>query len=809
MQHHEFKLKRLPVYISLILVSGAVSAQPTAIEEVLVTATKTGEASAQNLSSSIKAITQDTLERMGVQEFTDFSRSVPGLNVIDLGPGQKTYLMRGITGPGESTVGVYVDNIPMIGSGADALLAGGNQPDLGAFDMERVEVLRGPQGTLYGQNSMSGVVRSITNKPDAAEFDSRIQLDHAVVSHGSPNTSFRGMANIPLVDNKLALRLVGYQTKFGGFIDNVVLGKAASCYQPGLPNPGNLAVNIPEVSIRTGAGCLDGSVSSGQEDVNSFDMSGVRAQLGWDIDADSSLLLQYFYQDVDMEGRTASNPYDSTYITGPPSVVGSNRFFTPKAGELQTNVRSEEPHTDKTEIFAFEYERNFGDLDMVLAASWFEREIFDARDSSSPSRLHRRFKLTPLGPWAGATVSAQDRVSSMQDMGTEQFTAEGRLSGQLNDRTTFVAGAYYQTLENSLYSYVPQVSASTGLRLPSTELLLERTSEGEQTSKAVFGELYFDLTDSLELIGGLRWFDMERNQTGVLITPFVKSVPIGGVPGPQLSSPRSFDDVTVKLEGVWHYSDDGQIYYQFAEGFRPGGINAQITPIIPLFYEPDTTSSHEIGVKTAWFDNSLYANFSVYNIVWHDLQLGAPFTGQFNGMVNCTELDDPASSNGWEVEFTWQANENVTLGANYTGMLARWEVNPSSCLTAKLVATLSDPLGGFDGQKLAGVPDNSGSAFMNVDFNWNNIAAFVRADIVYQGEVDVNQMRVDRNIENPAYAMGNLRLGANMGKYDVALYVKNVTDEVAYLSFFNTFQQENRVTPSQPRSIGVTIDARF
>ena len=311
------------------------------------------------------------------------------------------------------------------------------------------------------------------------------------------------------------------------------------------------------------------------------------------------------------------------------------------------------------------------------------------------------------------------------------------------------------------------------------------------------------------MIGGLRWFEMDRDQVGVLNIPFVNSVPIGGAPGPQISAPRSFDDITMKLEGVWHFTDDAQVYYQYAEGFRPGGVNAQITPAIPLFYEPDTTESHEIGIKSAWLDNRLYANFSVYNIIWHDLQLGAPFTGQFNGMVNCTEQDEAAKSNGWEVEFTYQLTDQVTVGANYSGMLARWQVAPSSCLKPALVATLSDPLGGFDGQKLGGVADDSGSAYLNYDFNVNQFEGYFRADVVYQGVVEVNQMRVDRNIENPSYVMANLRLGATFGKYDVALYAKNVTNEVAYLSFFNTFQQENRVTPSQPRTFGVTFDLRF
>ena len=109
-----------------------------------------------------------------------------------------------------------------------------------------------------------------------------------------------------------------------------------------------------------------------------------------------------------------------------------------------------------------------------------------------------------------------------------------------------------------------------------------------------------------------------------------------------------------------------------------------------------------------------------------------------------------------------------------------------------------------------GLPHSSGSAYVDVGFDWNsNVAGYIRADLAYQGVVPVTQMRVDRNIANPSYWLGNLRLGAEFGKYDVALYVKNVTNKYANLSLFNTFQQENRVTPAQPRTIGLTLTASF
>ncbi len=257
---------------------------------MLVTATKRGAVAAQDTSASVQAFDELTLDRMGVTDFADFARSVPGLNAIDMGPGQKTYIMRGVSGPGESTVGVYLDNIPLVGSGSDALLAGSNQVDIGVFDVGSVEVLRGPQGTLYGANSIAGVIRYTTNKPDASRFEARTQFDGAYVTDGSPNYMAKGMVNLPLIPDVLAARAVGYYISSGGFVDNVVLGKDSSCYARQLPNPNQPLRDVPELGIRSAPGCLDGSVTGGFRDVNSYTQLGGRLQAKWDISDISRLL---------------------------------------------------------------------------------------------------------------------------------------------------------------------------------------------------------------------------------------------------------------------------------------------------------------------------------------------------------------------------------------------------------------------------------------------------------------------------------------------------------------------------------------
>lgn len=780
------------------------------LEEIIVTASKRGSVSVQDSSFSVQAFSEQTLEKMGIEEFTDFSRSVPGLDVVDLGPAQKTYVIRGVSGAGESTVGVYVDNIPMVGAGTDARRTGGNQPDLGAFDMSRIEVLRGPQGTLYGASSVSGVVRMVTNKPDVREFSGRLQVDGSTIAHGSSATSVKGMVNVPLAEDKLALRLVGYYRDFGGFVDNAVLGRDPSCYVRGTDNQGSPGTPLPEVSLDYSNPACTAGIAAGQEDINSYTNKGLRAQLGWEISDSSSLIAQYFKQEIDMDGRTASNPYDSLYVIGPPFVTGTPTFFTPAAGELVTNVRSQEPHLDDIDIFGLEYEKDFDKYSLTVALNRLERDIVDYRDSSSPARLANRFNSTPLGPWAGATISRSDRVTSFTEQDVEQTTLEARIASKFDGRFNFIAGVFSQELDTSLSSLVFETDPVTGLVFDDSLQLLNRTAGVDQSSSAFFGEAYFDVTDEIQLMGGLRYFDIDRDQRSFLVVPFVQSEAIGGAAGDQPSISKSFDDTTYKFQLTYRPTEDMQLYAQYAEGFRAGGVNAQVVPSIPPSFDPDTAKSTELGFKSSWLEDRLFANFSVYSIDWENTQIGASFTTQFAGLVNCTEQGNPVTSEGWEAELVYQLTDHIEVGANYSSLDAVWNVDPESCLTPELLATLSDPLGGGAGQKLIGVPDDSGSVYFDYSFNWKpEVPGYLRLDWVYQGEVDVNQAREERNIANPSYNMGNLKVGASFGSLDFAVYVKNLTDEVAYLSMFNDFQQENRVTPSQPRTLGLTVDYRF
>src|SRR5712671_760197 len=185
------------------------------LSEVVVTADKRGEESIQSIPTTIQAISGDTLVRRGAVDFADFSGQVAGLSYDDLGPGDKKYVIRGVTSTGPATVGVYYDEAVITGSNSND--GGGRQPDIRLFDLDRIEVLKGPQGTLYGASSMSGTIRYITRKPVLDKFEGYVQAEGSNTSQGGGNYNFNGALNLPIVAGALAARLVGWTVQNSGF----------------------------------------------------------------------------------------------------------------------------------------------------------------------------------------------------------------------------------------------------------------------------------------------------------------------------------------------------------------------------------------------------------------------------------------------------------------------------------------------------------------------------------------------------------------------------------------------------------------
>jgi iron complex outermembrane receptor protein len=267
-----------------------------------------------------------------------------------------------------------------------------------------------------------------------------------------------------------------------------------------------------------------------------------------------------------------------------------------------------------------------------------------------------------------------------------------------------------------------------------------------------------------------------------------------------------------KTQLTFRPTEEHQIYLQVAEGYRAGGVNATIVSSIPPSYDSDRTLNVELGAKTSWLDGRLFANLSIYQVDWDNVQFEASYTQQFNALVNCSEESDGVRADGFELEIQAQATDNLDLGINYTSIDASWQVDSADCLTAEGLAATFEPPGQLQGDSLIGVPDYSGSAYAQYELTSAPFGAdsgFVRFDVMYQSRVKVNDDNLDDNLPNPSYVLANLNAGLDFGNYAINVFVRNIADEAANLSLFQGLQQNNRVTPAQPRTIGASVTFDF
>jgi iron complex outermembrane recepter protein len=285
-----------------------------AVEEVVVTALRR-ESSLQDTPIAISALTSRNLERMGADDFLDFIGAVPGLNVRDNGPGQTRPIIRGIFSRGEPQVGVYFDEAIITGAPGTTNSAGRFSAELKPFDIERIEIIKGPQGTLYGGGSMGGTIRFITNKPDASEFEGKFSIEGSSVRYGATGYQLNGMANFPLIQDKLALRMVAYKRDDPGFVDNIALDN---------------------------------------EDINDINTEGGRVALSWIPTDKFTATGTVFYQN---------------------QKVGGGFHFNPTLGRVnpKTNVGSNEPFDDEYVLYNLALKYNFSSIEALYSYTYFDR----------------------------------------------------------------------------------------------------------------------------------------------------------------------------------------------------------------------------------------------------------------------------------------------------------------------------------------------------------------------------------------------------------------------------------------------------
>lgn len=567
----------------------AAAPQPAILEtpDIIVTALKRPQA-LQDVAASVTILSAELLRRLDAQDFSRVADSVPGVAFATTGVGNAQYIIRGVGGVGfvqSPTTGVYLDETPL----QTRALRGFSQPDPQLFDVARVEVLRGPQGVLFGSSTMGGLVRIVTNQPDATAIAAQGQAGVATVKDGGTSWDAKAMLNLPIVADALALRISGGFVRQGGWIDDL------------RPTTGNLTENAGTSAVR--------------KDVNWTRTGTVRAALRWDVTPSLTITPSLIWQDG---YGNADRPH---------SDVTFGKRARLKARYADTFAK------DRFGIGTLLVERRFdalGGFTLSSSSSWLDRRnrlSFDVTAFDSP------IVEDIVGPGPGGTLYPTPLV----DFGrTKQFTQEVRAVSDRAGPLQYVLGGFYRGLRQGSGRTITVadlfgVTAPLPLGASSPAVIQDATVRFREREIAVFGELTYAVVPRVKVAAGARLFAYRQREAS-------RRYGIGGVAGGDLA--YDYDErnrengVTPRVSLSYAPSREAMVYASYSQGFRTGGVNAPVTdaicspaerrvagiPDVPPPYDRDRTDNYEIGAKTSLWDGRLRINGAAYAIDWQAYQ---------------------------------------------------------------------------------------------------------------------------------------------------------------------------------------------
>jgi iron complex outermembrane receptor protein len=695
------------------------------LEEIIVTATRR-EANLQSVPLSVFVITAEAMARLGAASFVDYGRTVPGLTFTDFGVVREKQTIRGISTSTLSeinpTTAMYLDEVAMTtagGSGVDY------NPDPVLVDIARIEVLRGPQGTLFGAGAMGGAIRIISHQPNMSRTEAFVSTTVSSIKNGGPGYELNGMFNMPLNDGRAAIRAVGYHLDNDGFIDNL---------------------------------------TTGVRDVNDNEITGGRLSGTILLSDRVSLTGRIIYQDRKSDAISFEDPDDPN----------------------RTQNRIEEPNRDVWTNYNLVVNAEFDWGTLVSSTSYTDRTIAADIDV-------RAFLTTFFGVDNSLISSNRDKV--------QEFVQEARILSKGDGQFNWLAGIFYQDQDERFNQNFPSpgFDALTGglasMFGPPDNLFVSRpVSTLEQI--ALYGEVSYQVTDHLNIVAGMRWFDIERDFEGNSVGLFVGGSLVE-------SGMASETDVTPKFSLSYAASDDLTLYGVAGKGFRSGGVNPTDLSVLvdcqmdladlglstfPTEYDSDSLWSYEFGVKSRWHDGQLQLNSAIYHINWSDIQTSKLLSCG----VSFVENAGKAISDGIELEVISRPTDNidVSVGASYN------------------VAELEDDapnLGGIAGDPIPGVSRFAANLGVSYYFSaFGEREAFVHADYQHVGSSFSEFDRAIR-VKLPGYDMVNLRVGLNTEHWSTALFVNNVFDVRGIITDINDpILGGHFVTATPPRTVGIS-----
>jgi outer membrane receptor protein involved in Fe transport len=814
-----------------IIVASVSNLANAQIEEVIVTATKQS-ASTQDIPIAVTALGQESLEQMGVSNFDDYVIQLPGVTAGGSGPGQNTIYIRGVasTTPNLTTAGVaglapnvalYLDEQPLAQPGRNL--------DVYAADLSRIEVLAGPQGTLYGASSQAGTVRLITNKPDSSGFSGKIKLGVATTKGGETSNNVEGVVNVPLTDN-FTVRAVAYVDNQGGYIDNVAGTVDASSSARFRPQGTVRANGLPVSAGRTGFQSTDdlsgvnflqaNNSAHVEDDFNDAKYTGYRLSALWDINEDWSLLVGAAEQTLDVDGVF---------------------FVDPDLSDLEVQRFEEDTTEDSFDNYNWTLEGRLGALDVLYTGAYTERDTDQVVDYTDYLFVGQYipyyicdYSVSYPGAGGPAGTCQAPNLFVSSETETKIQTHEIRFATDQSASLRATFGAYYSDLElrevNS-FTYpgsqfaiaADGVTAGFGPNFSAQGASVKDTGQwptgvifrndvlrtDEQT--AVFGELSYDINEEFAATVGARWYDVEVDLKGSAAGSFGNfGATTDNNAGNNLDTLFSGANDTASDDGIigkvslsWTPDDDSLYYVTWSEGFRPGilnrpggSTNPAGTFTVPFTVDTDNVTNIELGWKTDLLDGSLRFNGSIFRIEITDMQTGILDPSIANLFFSANAAD--AEVIGMEGDFIWQppSVEGLSISGGF------------SILDTEVTKVLIPTDDVIKGDSLAFAPELQTN--LQARYEWqldSGITAHVMPHMSYSDEVYTDIITINR-IKLDSWVMFGLTAGLATDDWSAELYVDNITDERAEVSGNFNFDVQ-QITISRPLTTGVRFAYNF
>jgi outer membrane receptor protein involved in Fe transport len=757
-------------WANLAPVETAAGAAPDeALNEIVVTAEKR-ESTVQRTPISITAISGAELQAQGISDMLSVAQQVPGISFKTSGPGQTEFEMRGLTSTGgeSPTVGFYLDDAVL--TPAAMAQNGKTVIDPTLFDLNRVEILRGPQGTLYGAGSMGGTVKLVTNQPDPHAFAGNVELIGSGTGRGGGfNHTENVMVNVPLVQNVVALRLVGTDKYIDGWIDRKVLN----------PFP-------VEVDNSTARGEVAGApVSADHEHSNWERLRSGRALLLIQPNDRFNITFGAMRQDLTQGG---ANTIDSPPLTE----AHYQPFDVP------------EPFKDTFDLWTATAKLNFDSFQIVSATAYWDRQQNQTQDISEAMQYYIGGFFGPPAAWpfgaqqtvteAGATWYGFGPGAISEDDYTRQFSEELRVASTSEGPLQWLGGAYYSSFgaTSHVHSYYPQTNFGFNQDF-GTNNLADNHRKVDIDQYALFGEVSYLLPEHFKATIGARYYLYHSNSV-----TSVSGVSANGTSNPLFGLAQN-SGVTPKFDLAYVPDDNTTIYGTVSKGFRPGGPNSPI-PVppcpsaAPTQFGPDSVLNYELGEKLRFLNSRIAVNGDIYYEDWSNVQQQvAPGCG-FKYTANAGK----ARVYGAELEVEVVLLPGLTLGQNLGYSNAQ---NSTTIPEAGIVS----------GDKLLDVPEFTANTSLN--YKQPVAAGMSMVGRLTNSYVDsIQDITFARN-SLPPYDLVNLRLGVETGEWSALLFVDNLTDKMALLSDTGALSANvpifNRIATNQPRTFGADFTVKF